>query len=551
MSESVAAGGILFSEYIDNNILTPLLSRLQVISDDERFRGTDLLEDLDGNQGIRGLMRDLRSVFAGMAKKERSLVDLFDPIERLVDDVLESISAGGADATTLQPKLDDVRKHIGVINRAIADSMIFQRTDDQPSSGSGTRRGRGAGGGSAGLVCYGEEHMEHLRRAVQGMDMRLRHCLLCLAAFPEGAVIKKRLLIHWWMGEGFVDSVAKGKERFQQLVGMRFASAVRRDHCDTAHACVVHPWIRRLLVSIAKASAFYVDADPSKNNDFSWARRACLHDAGGGAGALPFKFNPEVLTIYNVDRKYIRLSDAWFSNKARLGTLQLGQWRASSAREQMADPKRSHIELIADEQLIIRGIGACKGLRYLSLRGISRIKAIPAAIGKLGELLVLDLRACHNLEVLTKEVTKLHKLQYLDVSECYLLVEMPQGLGKLSQLQVLKGFVLASSSRQNACSLRELAALTGLCKLSIGIAKKLKRAEVELSVLSKLTSLTSLKITWGTVSSQSQDAKEQQSSAKLGLLDLLSPLTTSLNWSSAASRAKNLESSSILTGYKG
>ncbi|KAK3119271.1 hypothetical protein QOZ80_9BG0717080 [Eleusine coracana subsp. coracana] len=483
MSESAAAGGILFSEYIDNNILTPLLSRLQVISDDQRFRGTDLLEDLDGNQGIRGLMRDLRSVFAGMAKKERSLVDLFDPIERL--------------ATT-----------------AIADSMIFQRTDDQPSSGSGTRRGRGGGGGSAGLVCYGEEHMEHLRRAVQGMDLRLRHCLLCLAAFPEGAVIKKRLLIHWWMGEGFVDSVAKGKERFQQLVGMRFASAVRRDHCDTAHACVVHPWIRRLLVSVAKASAFfYVDADPSQNNDFSWARRACLHDAGGGAGALPFKFNPEVLTIYNVDRKYIRLSDAWFSNKARLGTLQLGQWRASSAREQIADPKRSHIELIADEQLIIRGIGACKGLRYLSLRGISRIKAIPASIGKLGELLVLDLRACHNLEVLTKEVTKLHKLQYLDVSECYLLVEMPQGLGKLSQLQVLKGFVLASSSRQNACSLRELPALTGLRKLTIAIAKKLKRAEVQLSVLSKLTSLTSLKITWGTVSSQSQDAKEQQSSA--------------------------------------
>ncbi|TVU01362.1 hypothetical protein EJB05_53188, partial [Eragrostis curvula] len=135
--------------------------------------------------------------------------------------------------------------------------------------------------------------------------------------------------------------------------------------------------------------------------------------------------------------------------------------------------------------------------------------AVPDGIGRLAELLVLDLRACHNLQVLTREVTKLHRLQYLDVSECYLLADMPEGLGKLSQLQVLKGFVLASS--RNACSLRELPAITGLRKLTIAIGKKLKRAEAELAVLSRLTRLTSLKITWGMVSSSQDDGKEQSS----------------------------------------
>uniref|UniRef100_A0A0A9HF35 Uncharacterized protein n=1 Tax=Arundo donax TaxID=35708 RepID=A0A0A9HF35_ARUDO len=91
-------GGVLFSKYIDNNILTPILSRLQVITEDERFRGSDLLEDLDG---IRGLMGNLQTVFARMAENERSLVHLFDPIERLVDDVLESVAARDTDVGRL------------------------------------------------------------------------------------------------------------------------------------------------------------------------------------------------------------------------------------------------------------------------------------------------------------------------------------------------------------------------------------------------------------------------------------------------------------------
>ncbi|TVU00792.1 hypothetical protein EJB05_53783, partial [Eragrostis curvula] len=410
-------GGVLFSKYIDDNILTLLLSQLQVITDDERLRGSDLLDDLE----------DLWTVFAGMAENERSLVHLFDPIVRLVDDLLESVVAGrdAVDVALLLPKLSQVAKQIRAVNKAIAEYPSSSRIHPKGQPSSAGTQARGGGGGAR----------ESLAPAI----------------LERGAVVKKRLLIHWWMGEGFVESVGRGKERFEQLVGMRFLRAVRRGHCDAAHACTVHPWVRGVLVAVARDSAFLLDAD----NDIT-ARRACMRD-GGDASQAPLinkLLHPEARMVYNVDQKYVRLSDA-------------------------------------------------------CLRGISRIKAVPDGIGRLAELLVLDLRACHNLQVLTREVTKLHRLQYLDVSECYLLVDMPEGLGKLSQLQVLKGFVLASS--RNACSLRELPAITGLRKLTIAIGKKLKRAEAELAVLSRLTRLTSLKITWGMVSSSQDDGKEQSS----------------------------------------
>ncbi|XP_006663623.1 disease resistance RPP13-like protein 4 [Oryza brachyantha] len=506
----------LFSKYIDDNILTPLLASLQVIGDDERFRGAEssasasmFLHELDS---IRDLMNGLQALLVKTEENERLLVHLFDPIEELVDSVLKSLAAGGKVAT-LHPKLAAIRAQIGIIREAILGCYKIQAT----KHGGHGREYLGSAPTTVGLrrtVCD-DEQMAHLRRAVLGMDTQLRRCLLCLTAFPEGAVVKKRLLIHWWVGEEFVTSFDAGKKHFQQLVDLRFVRAVRRGHCDTAHACTLHPWIRKMLVAVARSSAF-LEVDPDGNgcssNDFTRTRRACLHN---GELLPASRFHPEVSTVYNVGQNYVKLSTTWFSNKPQLSTVQLGQWRTPDPVKQIADPRKSHVELIADEHL--KGIGACRNLRYLSLRGMSRIMAIPAAIGELAELVVLDLRACHDLQVLAKEITKLQKLQYLDVSECYLLVDMPEGFGKMSQLRVLKGFVVANSSRKrNSCNLSELASLSNLCKLSISVGKKLKRAEDDLRVLANFDSLTSLKITWGMMSSR--DGADESNAAKVKLV---------------------------------
>lgn len=436
---------------------------------------------------VTDLMTGLRALFGQIGKEERDLIGRFDEVEKLVDGALESIAAGYADATALQRKLHQVTSQIGEIRGAVEKSYTIL---DVASEGQGSAAAPAAEGSRAATIPDGEQ-MAQLRRAVDGMDVTLRRCLLCIAAFPEGAVIKRRLLLHWWIGEGSVPSVTEGKKRFQQLVDLRFVRAIDRPHCKKIHSCTVHPWTRRVLLAVAKTSVFLeFDSDGGSNNDFERTWRACLRDGEMLPGS---GFHPKVSAIYNIDQKCVRLSTEWFIKKKCLGTVQLGLWHAS---KKAADAKTFHVELFNEDRL--KDIGSWKNLKYLSLRGISRISAIPDSFGNLSELIVLDLRACHNLQLLTKEIRKLNKLQYLDISECYLLVEMPKGLGKMSSLEVLKGFVVASSTRKNSCRLPELVSLkNNLRKLSISIGKKVKIGKGEFKALAKLDILKSFRITWG------------------------------------------------------
>lgn len=43
-----------------------------------------------------------------------------------------------------------------------------------------------------------------LELVIHSLDAQLRHCLLCLAMFPADELIKKKMLIHYWIGEGIV-----------------------------------------------------------------------------------------------------------------------------------------------------------------------------------------------------------------------------------------------------------------------------------------------------------------------------------------------------------
>lgn len=327
----------------------------------------------------------------------------------------------------------------------------------------------------------------HLRLAINSLDTRLKRCLLCLAVFPENTVVKKRLLIHWWIGEGMVKSVPEGKEVFDQLaVDRGFIAPLARPSCDRFHSCMVPPWVRRLLVSSARSSAFLdLDARGNPKNSLARMRRACL-----SAGKPSHGFRADVHTIYNVDQRYIVLDQTWFKGLEALSTLQLGTWR-----DHDYDPVAHHIELT--NEALLRDVGACRNLRYLSLRGISRIDVLPDSVGKLCNLVILDLRSCHNLVVLSKEIKSLVSLEYLDVSGCYLLAEMPKGIGKLTKLQVIKGFVVANSNSKDPCRLNEMRNLTNLRKLSVVIGATARPEEGELRVFADLGALLTLTVTWG------------------------------------------------------
>uniref|UniRef100_A0ACD5UZY6 Uncharacterized protein n=2 Tax=Avena sativa TaxID=4498 RepID=A0ACD5UZY6_AVESA len=440
---------------------------------------------------IRDEMSQLKHVFQKVQEKEKGIYSNFDAIEQHIDELFEGpiIDAEGSlklrQMGGLREKLYAIHEEITNIWGKVNDS--YKVSVGLMAAGHEVSSSHPSPAADAFYITRESAQMWELKGIIDILDTRLRKCLMCLAVFPEDAVIKKRLLIHWWIGEGFVSSVSEGKKLFDELlVPKGFIKPVKKYHCAKVHSCKVQPWIRWILIEAARSSAFAeLNSDGSSKNDFTRTRRACLHD-----GKILTSFHHHVLTVYNIKQQYLELNKGWFSGKTGLSTLQLGRWQDSNY-----DPRAHHIEMNNAE--FLKQFKSCKELKYLSLRGISRIASLPTSIGKLTRLVILDLKACHNLEDLPKEIVKLVKLEYLDVSECYLLSGMPKGLIKLSQLEVLKGFVLANARSKDPCHLKELVMLKKLRKLSIRIGNNSIDSD-QFEKINEFSALRSLTLTWGT-----------------------------------------------------
>ena len=47
--------------------------------------------------------------------------------------------------------------------------------------------------------------------------MRPKLCYLSFAVLPEDVVVKRRILINWWVGEGLVDPPSTGEKRAEDV----------------------------------------------------------------------------------------------------------------------------------------------------------------------------------------------------------------------------------------------------------------------------------------------------------------------------------------------
>jgi hypothetical protein len=442
---------------------------------------------------VRREMFQLEDVFRRIDDAEKRIRYSFDPVEKQLDDALQH---DPPDAERIHAGLLSVDAGISDIKATIREAYNIACDDGRRVEGMHQQVPAPSHGTAMvvmtkkmGEIRHGSQ-MSHLMLAVGGLEARLLGCVLCLAAFADGAVIKKRLLFHWWLAEGFVRSADEGKNRFDELIAKGFIVPAPTALCGTVHRCTVPPWMRDVLLSVARRNGFL----ELNAGDVEFARRACLLGDKQAAG-----FSAAVRAIYNIGQKYVELNERWFAGKKELRVLQLGQWREFSTAQQIASPMDSHIEVSGVERF--RDMESCKNLRYVSFRGISRIESLPSSIGKLRQLQVLDLRACHNLEELGQGITKLDRLEYLDLSECHLLVGMPKGLGQLTRLEILKGFVVANSNSRDFCHLNELTKLEKLRKLGIVIGKMAVPMEDEFLKLGEFKSLESLRISWGVLSS--------------------------------------------------
>ncbi|XP_028068485.1 disease resistance RPP13-like protein 4 [Camellia sinensis] len=364
----------------------------------------------------------------------------------------------------------------------------------------------------------GSSESEAPKASRDWLHWRLKVCLFCLAIFPEKAVVKKKQLIYWWIGEGLISkSKDKSAEEVGEGVFMKllekgliqpyYTDENHKNQNPVVHCCTIHPWIRCMLISAARRAEFFdfddtgkskinVDNESksrdnndskSRDNNDSKSCRACLVL---GSGSL--KEEEELFTIFNVNKDYLIFKTGLFSKFKKLVILQLGRWQTSAQQA---------IEVENGD--FLNDLGAKKHLRYLSVQGISRITTLPS-FAKCVNLEILDLRACHNLESLPSDIGSLRKLTHLDVSQCFLLEGMPKGIEKLSSLQVLKGFVIGHT-KKNRSKLGDPVQLKKLRKLSIRIGSNAVIVQKELNKFKEITTLRVLTISWGKVASASKN----------------------------------------------
>ncbi|KAI9071978.1 hypothetical protein K1719_046061 [Acacia pycnantha] len=305
-----------------------------------------------------------------------------------------------------------------------------------------------------------EEPNEHplvkcLRASYEFFHRQLKHdrkiCLL-LAIFPERAILRKRFLIYWWIGEGLVEDEEQGEKAIEQLLDLELLIPYRTDSSPKVSKFHIFPWVRYMLITEAKKEKLLrLQSGIPQFNPSYYFRRFCLID-----GKIESESQSESMetlrtiievnlrdldlenlrTIINVNERDLDFQHQSLAELKKLVVLQLGRWQFSL----------THLIEVRDESFLT-GLKTQKLLKYLSLRGISRITALPESIKELVSLEILDLKACHNLEMLPDDIASLRKLTHLDVSECHFLESMPKGLDKLNSLQVFKGFIIGSEQK--------------------------------------------------------------------------------------------------------
>ncbi|XP_021281181.1 uncharacterized protein LOC110414338 [Herrania umbratica] len=380
-----------------------------------------------------------------------------------------------------------------------------------------------------------------------GLDTKLKLCLLCLAIFPDNAEIKKSLLRFWWLGERLIKHPnaleEKGKkDRVNDVLGVLikegFIEPIEKKSRLPATRYKMHPIVRSLLIRLAKEANFFdYDSKGIPTMDISACKKSCLIKSERlshwfSKNPFPMKVEKqqeeaqkinsetqqktdskgqqntnsenqqqkyqehqreekqllrnleELQTLFNISKQFPDLPEEKFSKMKGINVLYLGRWESTAER---------HMEVEKTE--FLKGLKNMKKLRFFSLQGISGISKLPKSLGKLINLGFLDLKACHGLEELPKELGSLKKLTYLDISECYLIDNMPKQLSSLLELQVLKGFVI--SKNRHSCTLGNLATLSKLKKLTINVNSdefSIDKAEEDLC---RFQGLRKLRIAWG------------------------------------------------------
>ncbi|KAK8997459.1 hypothetical protein V6N11_020937 [Hibiscus sabdariffa] len=300
---------------------------------------------------------------------------------------------------------------------------------------------------------------------------------------PEKAKARAEQLVHWWVGEGFVQAkhtqtaIEVAFDYLSELISRCLVEVVKQRGFDgRVYTCKMHDLVRDLTIKIAREESFCTFDEHGRQRPGIPSRR------------LGYTGEEDVRSL---NRKS-KLRAFLMTNTSPISlenTIPL--FRVKSLR--VLDFCQNKLENIPIQRLL-HWIISLRRLSYLNLRGVASLKELPQLIGELRNLQLLVLNGCNNLQKLPSSITNLHKLNVLDIGHCALIQYLPQGLGRLSNLQELSGFTVPSAAEKNGCRLGELRWLIKLKVLRVNINEDSHIAEEELIVLSNLQKLKVLSI---------------------------------------------------------
>lgn len=341
-----------------------------------------------------------------------------------------------------------------------------------------------------------------LQLSYDALPTHLKQFLLCFSIYPEDSVIQAEQLVHWWVGEGFIQRTEHSKtaedlgyEYLTDLVRRCLVEVVeRRGYDGRVYSCKMHDLVRDLTTMFAEDEML------------------CSFEAGKQ------KLSPDSRWLGLTSE----MSTATLKHCSKLRALLLmasSQGQFPFSKNQMVsldslrvlDLSRIRLDSTSMEKLL-SWIFSLQRLAYLNLSGAVGLKEMPSSIRKLRNLHLLILAECSDLTKLHPSISYLKNLIVLDCGSCGLQY-LPQGIGNLSQLQELSGFRVVRQATPQSCHLLELKQLVQLRVLRMNLSNESEITESEGELLSKLVKLRVLAI-------NTEDCKDR---TILEMLDRLHP----------------------------
>lgn len=180
--------------------------------------------------------------------------------------------------------------------------------------------------------------------------------------FPENAIIKKRCLIYWWIGEDLVKPTSSksaeevGEHCFHLLLATGMVEPITDRYTRSVKRCRLHPLVSQVLAQqlrvlpLCLASTRTGDEAlcqliPVVGDDFSDGYEGQIR-----RGHFPSIFNLSAQRLYLPRNKNM-------TRLKKVPVLQLGRWQ---------DWPDHHIEI--EDAQFLTSLGVLKSLKYLSLR---------------------------------------------------------------------------------------------------------------------------------------------------------------------------------------